>query len=100
MQDKLSREISRILHGKYIEESEENQDRERRERNQEKIEEYWDEISKNRTQAFHSMSERLNGLYKFYRNELENNPCAGCPNNPRNGGSGVCLCTLGTPTIT
>jgi hypothetical protein len=24
----------------------------------------------------------------------ENNPCAFCPNNPKNGGSGICFCTL------
>lgn len=29
----------------------------------------------------------------------EYNPCLTCPNDPRNGGSGVCLCTLGTPKI-
>ena len=26
--------------------------------------------------------------------------CKHCSNNPRNGGSGICHCTLGTPTIT
>ena len=25
--------------------------------------------------------------------------CQHCPNNPKNGGSGVCFCILGTPTI-
>lgn len=27
-------------------------------------------------------------------------PCQTCSNNPANGGSGICLCTLGTPSIT
>lgn len=27
-------------------------------------------------------------------------PCSGCRNNPANGGSGICHCTLGTPKIT
>ena len=27
------------------------------------------------------------------------NPCDACPNNPKNGGSGVCFCTLGLQNI-
>lgn len=27
---------------------------------------------------------------------LASNACANCPNNPRNGGCGICNCTLGT----
>ena len=26
-------------------------------------------------------------------------PCFRCPNNPINGGSGICFCTLGTPIV-
>lgn len=26
--------------------------------------------------------------------------CESCSNNPKNGGSGICFCTLGTPGIT
>ena len=26
--------------------------------------------------------------------------CIGCSNNPKNGGSGICFCTLGSPKIT
>lgn len=26
--------------------------------------------------------------------------CQNCSNNPKNGGSGICHCTLGTPKIT
>ena len=29
----------------------------------------------------------------------ENNPCVHCPNNPQNGGSGICHCILGQQTI-
>ena len=28
------------------------------------------------------------------------NVCESCSNNPKNGGSGICFCTLGTPGIT
>lgn len=31
---------------------------------------------------------------------IENPSCKGCHNNPENGGSGICACTLGTPKIT
>ncbi len=27
------------------------------------------------------------------------NACMACPNHPNNGGSGICHCVLGTPTI-
>lgn len=27
-------------------------------------------------------------------------PCQNCSNNPMNGGSGICHCTLGTPIVT
>ena len=29
----------------------------------------------------------------------EANPCISCPNNPKNGGSGICNCILGSPKI-
>ena len=31
--------------------------------------------------------------------EMVQNPCQYCPNNPKNGGTGICHCILGTPTI-
>ena len=31
---------------------------------------------------------------------FESHPCTKCPNNPINGGSGICNCTLGQPKIT
>jgi hypothetical protein len=37
-------------------------------------------------------------FYDFY--EDSSSPCDKCANNPKNGGSGVCWCTLGTPKIT
>ena len=30
---------------------------------------------------------------------FKSNPCANCPTNPKNGGSGICFCTLGLPDI-
>ena len=27
-------------------------------------------------------------------------PCDRCSNNPKNGGSGICFCTLGSPKVT
>ena len=30
----------------------------------------------------------------------ESNSCKNCTNNPRNGGSGICNCTLGSPKVT
>ena len=30
----------------------------------------------------------------------ESNPCKNCPNDPSNGGSGICHCVLGCPKIT
>lgn len=31
--------------------------------------------------------------------EMLQHPCQNCPNNPKNGGSGICHCVLGTKTI-
>ena len=31
---------------------------------------------------------------------FKSNPCHTCSNNPANGGSGICFCTLGLPEIT
>ena len=39
----------------------------------------------------------------FYNHSLFDEipePCRGCSNHPSNGGSGICLCTLGLPKIT
>ena len=36
---------------------------------------------------------------KDYLTEQVAQACKYCPNNPQNGGSGVCHCTLGTPVI-
>lgn len=40
----------------------------------------------------------LNETYKISLN-YKASPCETCSNNPRNGGSGVCNCTLGLPKI-
>lgn len=33
--------------------------------------------------------------YVYYNIKFSNNPCNYCSSNPRNGGSGLCNCTLG-----
>ena len=35
-----------------------------------------------------------------YLMEQNRQACKFCPNNPKNGGNGVCHCILGTPIIT
>ena len=30
---------------------------------------------------------------------FDNSACVHCSNNPKNGGSGICYCTLGTPPV-
>lgn len=38
--------------------------------------------------------------YKFFKREdFSNLACDSCSNNPKNGGSGICFCTLGSQTI-
>ena len=39
--------------------------------------------------------------YKFFEYKLKDkpDPCKNCPNNPANGGSGICHCILGIPTV-
>lgn len=38
--------------------------------------------------------------YETWNNSFTNEACKRCSNNPKNGGSGVCQCILGTPKIT
>lgn len=38
-------------------------------------------------------------LISFVYKKDESNYCRSCPNNPKNGGSGICNCTLGSPVI-
>ena len=35
----------------------------------------------------------------FIRKDFGNSACDRCPNNPNNGGTGICFCTLGLPVI-
>lgn len=35
----------------------------------------------------------------FVRDSFENEACKNCSNNPENGGTGICFCTLGQQTI-
>lgn len=34
-----------------------------------------------------------------YYQHFYNNICMSCPNNPKNGGSGICNCILGTQVV-
>ena len=48
---------------------------------------------------------RLNSSGNAFANSnydlnFTNSACVNCSNNPKNGGSGICLCTLGGPKIT
>ena len=35
----------------------------------------------------------------FLKESFENDACVNCSNNPKNGGTGICFCTLGQKTI-
>lgn len=35
----------------------------------------------------------------FLKESFENDACVNCSNNPKNGGTGICSCTLGQKTI-
>ena len=40
-------------------------------------------------------TETLSYLDYSHANNFEQSPCKNCSNNPKNGGSGICHCTLG-----
>ena len=49
----------------------------------------------------HDKYPSLNGYINTpYTLNSEQSPCENCPNNVKNGGSGICNCTLGLPKIT
>ena len=43
--------------------------------------------------------DNYNKVNRDYLLEQTAKACEYCPNNPRNGGSGVCHCLLGTPVV-
>lgn len=51
-----------------------------------------------------TLNDLLNADYHNYEDPtvsaFEQSACANCSNNPKNGGSGICHCTLGQPKIT
>lgn len=61
-----------------------------------------DEIS----ESIHKTSEEIKRINKeieelsISNNQLVPRPCRSCPSHPSNGGSGICHCILGCPTIT
>ena len=44
-----------------------------------------------------SLNDYINAPYTL---NSQQSPCDGCPNNVKNGGSGICNCILGTPRVT
>lgn len=44
------------------------------------------------------INQEFNGM--FINDSFEKSPCDNCSNNPKNGGSGMCFCTLGQQNIT
>ena len=42
----------------------------------------------------------VNLHYSEEHNIFPKSPCENCNNNPKNGGSGICHCILGSPQIT
>ena len=46
-----------------------------------------------------SGNEEFNKKYSLWNSD-SSSPCEHCPNNPKNGGSGVCHCILGLPKVT
>ena len=51
-----------------------------------------------------TLNDYLNADYHNYEDlvvsKFEQSACVNCSNNPKNGGSGICFCTLGQPQIT
>ena len=43
---------------------------------------------------------RISNLPGVYNGAFDKTACRTCPNNPANGGSGICNCTLGLMTVT
>ena len=41
----------------------------------------------------------LNGYYALPISNFSQSACLNCPNNPKNGGDGICSCTLGQMNI-
>lgn len=46
------------------------------------------------------MKDEEKAISSDYKSDLTSFHCKYCSNNPKNGGSGFCLCTLGTPKVT
>ena len=51
-------------------------------------------------EVFELVHENYAEVNKDYLMEQNRQACKYCQNNPKNGGSGVCQCILGTPIIT
>ena len=62
------------------------------------MDKYFENSKSEMLEALDNISNKLDKLSKQYDNIPE--PCKKCNNHPSNGGSGICQCTLGLPTIT
>ena len=59
------------------------------------MDKYFETSKSEMLEALDNISDNL--ISKQYDNIPE--PCKQCNNHPSNGGSGICQCTLGLPTI-
>lgn len=50
------------------------------------------------SQSILTNNETLKERYGLWDSD-SNDPCEHCPNNPKNGGSGVCNCIVGLPKV-
>lgn len=50
-------------------------------------------------ELYNLVRDNYNKVNRDYLLEQTAKACEYCPNNPRNGGSGVCHCLLGTPVM-
>ena len=49
-------------------------------------------------QVISKNNETLKEKYGLWDSD-SNDPCEHCPNNPKNGGSGICNCIIGLPKV-
>jgi hypothetical protein len=60
------------------------------------------ELNSNPDSCFETMDIDINIKISLPSESYANNvsPCDSCSNSPKNGGNGICCCTLGSPRIT
>ena len=60
----------------------------------------WEEKQEVKRVSFQPDSTNKSNLSGVYNGAFDKTACRTCPNNPANGGSGICNCTLGQMDIT